>query len=93
MQRSDKIHSKMQDLLAGVRTEEFQQWVTSPCTRALFMKLDMDLTDITLGWQLGNYDDADNHKAQGQAFYILQLVEDIRTMKSDQLAEEKEEDA
>lgn len=82
----------MQDLVARVSVEEHQQWLSAPCTKALLLLLGRDQVDLVMGWQLGNYDEKDGHKAQGQSFYILGLVEDIRTMKSDQLAEEDIED-
>ena len=85
---SDKLQSRIQDRLATVSDEEHQQWLTSPCTKALLDLLERDRIDLTMGWQLGNYDEKDGQKAQGQAFYILGLQEDIVSMKADQLLTE-----
>jgi hypothetical protein len=40
-----------------------------------------------MSWSLGHFDDAENLKAQGQAFYILGLQDDLRHMLEDQVKE------
>jgi len=74
----------------GITPEDHSSWISHPCTKVLLKGLDLDEGNLEQSWKLGNFDARDEARAQGQAFYIMGLREDIRHMLADQ---ETEEDA
>lgn len=79
---SNKLHSRLQEILETVDYEVYQQWRTSSCTKALLLMLERDNVDLRDQWTFGNYDHDSQLRASGQSFYIMNLIEDIHTMKS-----------
>jgi len=67
--------------------DDIRQWLTHPLTKAVLTRLELDSEELRDQWVLGNFSNEEQHKAQGQAMYIIGLASDIRT-----IAQAKEED-
>ena len=63
--------------------EDHSSWLSHPCSKVLKWGLELDLLNLQECWALGNFDERENLKAEGQAFYILGLREDIQHMLTD----------
>lgn len=74
------MHNSLEEMLEGVSHDDFTFWLSHQCTKALFLKLNIDLEELREHWSLGNYDEIQNLRASGQAFYLMSLEADLRTM-------------
>lgn len=68
----------------GITPEDHSSWLAHPCSKLLLTTLKLDFHNLTNSWSLGNFTDDEQLKAQGQAFYIMGLEDDIRHMLADQ---------
>jgi len=80
MEKAEKLQSKIQSNLEGITPEDYSSWLAHPCSKVLFATLDLDEENLRTGWQLGEYGKRQEAQAQGQAFYILGLRDDLRHM-------------
>ena len=80
MQKSDKLQSKIREILESLTPEDHQLWMSHPCTQITLLSLELDKTNLEESWALGQFDDRENLKAQGQAFYIMGMDQDMRHM-------------
>jgi hypothetical protein len=87
MDQTEQLQSKVQEILAGITPEDHSSWLAHPCSKLLETALKLDLHNLQMSWSLGHFDEAENLKAQGQAFYILGLQDDLRHMLEDQVKE------
>lgn len=67
----------------GITPEDHSSWISHPCTKVLLEGLDLNEGNLEQCWKLGNFNKRDEARAQGQAFYIMGLREDIRHMLAD----------
>lgn len=85
------LTNKLQELRGLVSKEEYINWLAMTETKMLFLHLEIDLEEHKDNWASMSYE-AGNEFAQGQAAYIIELDEVIRTAYDVYATEEEEDD-
>ena len=80
MEETERLQSKIQEVLVGITPEDHSSWLGHPCTKVLLKTLELDLKNLQTTWTLGGFSEEKLHSAQGQAFYILGMEDDCRHM-------------
>ena len=83
MDQIEKLESKQRSLLEKVSKDDHINWLSMPSTKAMFIQFEIDQEQLRELWAAGQYGDVENLKAQGQAYYILDLEQKIKEMLSD----------
>ena len=76
--RTTWLLNKLQEIKQQVSKEDYINWLAMSPTKMIFLHLEIDLEDHKTNWALNKYD-AGNEFARGQAAYIIELDDVIRT--------------
>lgn len=71
------LTNKLQELRETVSKEDYTNWLGMTPTKLMFLHLEIDLEEHKENWATMTYE-AGNQFAQGQAAYIMELMEVIR---------------
>lgn len=83
MDQIEKLESKQRSLLEKVSKDDHINWLSTPSTKAMFIQFDIDQQQLREMWSMGQYNETEGWKAQGQAQYIMDLEQKIKEMLSD----------
>lgn len=78
MERMEQLASNQATLMEQASPDDFTNWKAHPLTKALLLKLEADSEEVRDLWSRGHFPDDTQLKAQGQAMYIMNLIEDIK---------------
>lgn len=91
MDKIDKLDNEIQELLSTVTKEEYIQWLSSSCTKALILELAAERETIRDSWEEGDFtEESVDGTAQRSAQYlgrcqkITEVIELIRNLSKEE---------
>ena len=76
----EQLRSKLKEAQSRISKDAFSQWTSSATTKALLIRLEIDLEDLKECWADGLFDDKKLVAAQGQAAYLSDLPYIIKAL-------------
>ncbi len=87
--RTQWLSNKLAETRSQVSKEDWINWLALAPTKMLFLHLEIDLEDHKTNWAMSQYD-AGNEFARGQAAYIMELDDILRTYYAEDNIDEEE---
>jgi len=78
-----KLESQQTEQLSRVSKDDFNVWLATSSTKALFTQIELDLEELKQNWADDKYNTEEEIKARGQAAYLTSLKDVIMYMHSD----------